>query len=159
MNMRILAGLALALLAALATVPVAHADEFDRATLLNFSEAVRIPGQVLPAGSYWFVLANHGDNSAVVQIFKSDRTTLVGTLLTVHAERMQAASNTVVTLAEPHGLSNSDAGLPALTKWFYPGLAIGNEFIYSKQTQKKFQHEKEVVVPVQDNGDVTVAGE
>ena len=29
----------------------AHADEFDQATTITFSEPIQIPGQVLPAGS------------------------------------------------------------------------------------------------------------
>ncbi len=48
LKIRILGGLALASLLALAAIPAAHADEFDQATLLKFSQAVRIPGQVLP---------------------------------------------------------------------------------------------------------------
>jgi hypothetical protein len=158
-NMRMLAGLALASILALATMPVAHADEFDQATRLHFSEAVRIPGRVLPAGTYWFVLNNHGTNPGVVQIFKADRITLVETLQTIGAQRMETTDSTVLTFAEPDSSSNSDTDVPALTKWFYPDQVDGHEFIYSNQSEKEFRHEKEVVVPTQPRNNGAVAGD
>ena len=144
---------------ALATLPAAHADQFDQATLLNFSEAVRIPGQVLPAGSYWFKIINHGDNPSVVQIFKSDRTTLVGTLKTANAERTEVTDDTVVAFAQPDSSLNPDADVPALRKWFYPGRSIGHEFIYSHQSEKEFEHEKEAVVIAQPSPNAAVTGD
>ena len=45
-------------LASLIMLPVAHADEWDQASQLTFSQSVQIPGRVLPAGTYWFVLAS-----------------------------------------------------------------------------------------------------
>ena len=149
----------MASLMTLATVPVAHADDFDQATLLNFSEAVRIPGQVLPAGSYWFVLINHGADPGVVQIFKSDRTSLVGTVVTANAERTDVTGETVVAFAQPDSSSNPDADVPALRKWFYPGRAIGHEFIYSNQAEKEFQHEREAIVTAQPSPNGAVTGD
>jgi hypothetical protein len=43
-------------LASLMGFPNAHASETDEATKLTFGEAVQIPGRVLPAGTYLFVV-------------------------------------------------------------------------------------------------------
>jgi hypothetical protein len=110
----------------------AHADESDQATTINFSQPVQVPGQVLPAGTYLFELADHGAEEHVVQVFSSDRTVLYGTFLTIATERQKSTDNTAVTLAEPEA-----GGTPALLKWFYPGNDTGNEFVYSKQTEKE----------------------
>ncbi len=110
----------------------AHADESDESTLITFSAPVQIPGKVLPAGSYLFQLADHGAEEHVVQVFSSDRTVLYGTFLTLATERQQLTDNTAVTLAEPEA-----GGTPAILKWFYPGNDIGNEFVYSKQTERE----------------------
>jgi hypothetical protein len=159
LKIRIFGGLALASLLALAAMPAAHADEFDQATLLNFSQAVRIPGQVLPAGSYWFKIIDHGNVPGVVQIFKSDRTTLVGTLITANAERSEATGDTVVAFAHSDSSSNLGADVPALKKWFYPDRSIGYEFIYSNQSEKEFQHKKEAIVTAQPSSNGAAFGD
>ncbi|HEX4075717.1 MAG TPA: hypothetical protein VHX49_09990 [Candidatus Acidoferrales bacterium] len=153
--MKMLAGVALASLLALSIVPATHADEFDQATKLTFSAPVRVPGQVLPAGTYWFVIANRGKNPIVVQVYNADRTAVIRTFLTASAERQEATDKTVLAFATPDTSANPDADVPALTKWFYPGRDIGNEFIYSNQQERQFQHEAQVTVPV--GGDHAVA--
>lgn len=107
---------AFATVLAFATVPVAHAGEADQATLFRFSGPVRIPGQVLPAGSYWFVLMDRGANPEAVQIFEADHMTLLETICTADAWRMKVTGDTELTLTEPGGDSNS--GVPAIKKWF-----------------------------------------
>jgi hypothetical protein len=57
----------------LVMLPVAHADDWDRASKLTFSQSVQIPGRVLPAGTYWFVLADGVGNRNILQVFNSDR--------------------------------------------------------------------------------------
>ena len=158
MNMRIAAGLALASLLALSAVPAAHADEFNQATKINFSGPVRIPGQVLPAGTYWFVLLDHGSNPSVVQIYNANRTTLIDTLQTAYADRLRPTGKTVLAFAEPDTWANPNASIPALVKWFYPGREIGHEFIYSSWREKQFQREAEVVMPVPASGAVLMRG-
>lgn len=110
----------------------AHADESNEATLMSFSAPVQIPGQVLPAGTYLFELADHGSEPNVIQVFSSDRSVLYGTFLTISTRRSDPVGDTTVTLAEPES-----GGTPALVKWFYPGQNTGNEFLYSKQTEKE----------------------
>lgn len=154
-NIRTIAtGLALASLLALSIVPATRADEFNQATKINFSAPVRLPGQVLPAGTYWFVLAGHGEYPQVVQVFNADRSTLIDTFLTAYAQRMEPTGRTALTFAEPDTAANPDADVPALTQWFYPGHEIGNAFIYSNGSERQFQRETKVVVPVGASGAV-----
>ncbi len=119
----------------------AHADEFDHATVITFTQPVRIPGQVLPTGTYLFELGDHGTENNVVQIFSSDRTVLYGTFLTSSTELQDPASDVELTFAQPEA-----GGPPVLLKWFYPGSEIGNEFVYSKQTEKQLAQDKRETV-------------
>lgn len=63
----------------------AHADEADQATKITFSQPIQVPGQILPAGTYLFTLANTDDLN-MVQIFSPDRTHLYATLQTIPTE-------------------------------------------------------------------------
>src|ERR1700740_3371631 len=87
-------------LASLIMLPVAHADEWDQASQLTFSQSVQIPGRVLPAGTYWFVLADTVGNRNIIQVFNSDRSTLYATVQTISAERPQPTDRTTITFAE-----------------------------------------------------------
>jgi hypothetical protein len=113
------------MLAFISLVPLARADEWDQATKLTFSQPVQVPGRVLPAGTYWFVLIDHGSDLNVVQIFNSDRSKLVTTVLTNASERLKPTDNTAITLAE-RGKTQPEA----IVDWFYPGRITGHEFVY-----------------------------
>lgn len=134
----------------------AHADESNQATKLTFSQAIQIPGQVLPAGSYLFKVLDSGSDQHTVQIFSADSSVLYATLLTASTERREPTTDTVVTLAE------QAAGRPdALVKWFYPGHETGNEFLYPKQVEKELAQDKQeaiVAKPTVSNADVVGAG-
>jgi hypothetical protein len=134
----------------------AHADEFDQATTITFSEPIQIPGRLLPAGTYLFELADHGAEPNVVQVFSSDRTVLYGTCLTNATERREPINDTTVTLAEPES-----GGPDVLVKWFWPGREIGNEFVYSKQTEKELAQDRQQTMagnqsPVSDSDSASV---
>src|SRR5882672_12513193 len=108
----------------------AHADEDNELTKISFSEAVQVPGRLLPAGTYQFVLANDTSNRNIVQIFNEDGTELYATVQTITAERGRETDGTSITLAQRSG------GQPdALVTWFYPGTDTGHEFLYSKQVE------------------------
>jgi hypothetical protein len=135
----------------------AHADESDEATFMTFNVPVQIPGQVLPAGTYLFELADHGSEPDVVQVFSADRTVLYGTFLTVATERQDPTGDTSVTLAE-----SESGGTPVLVKWFYPGRDIGNEFLYSEQTEKELGRDRQQTVVARQhpnlNSEATAVG-
>jgi hypothetical protein len=107
----------------------AHADEKNQLTKISFSEAVQVPGRVLPAGNYQFVLA--GDTSPnIVQIFNADGTELFATVQTIPTERARETDGTSITLAQ-----RPDGKPDALVTWFYPGMQTGHEFLYSKSEE------------------------
>src|SRR6266576_5663808 len=119
----------------------AHADESDQATTLTFNQPIQIPGQVLPAGTYLFKLANSDSGRDFVHIFNSDRTHLYATLQTIPTYRLDSTGHTVITLAE------QGAGkLVVLLKWFYPGNLTGNEFLYSDQKEKELAHAEQQTI-------------
>jgi hypothetical protein len=119
-------------LASLIMLPVAHADEWDQASQLTFSQSVQIPGRVLPAGTYWFVLADTAGNRNIIQVFNSDRSTLYATVLAITAERQHPTDNTTITFAERASMPTN-----AIVTWFYPGLNSGHEFVYSNSEQQE----------------------
>jgi Protein of unknown function (DUF2911) len=120
----------------------AHADEDNQLTTISFSEAVQIPGRILPAGTYQFVLANGTANRDVAWIFNADRTELFATIQTVPTQRARETSGTSITLAQrPSGKPD------ALVSWFYPGMQTGHEFIYSNQVETELaQDAKQILV-------------
>ena len=126
-------GIGFAILLALAIIrPVVRASEFDQATKLAFNQPIRIPGQVLPAGTYWFQSMGSGSGREVIQIYDADHTNLYATLLTIPRERMTATGNVLITLA-----TNESDGSTALKAWFYPGQVTGHEFVYTSDEERQ----------------------
>jgi len=110
----------------------AHADVLDQATKISFSEPIQIPGQILPAGTYWFRVVDSNSDQNLVQVFSADQTVLYATLETVPTQRREPTGFTTVSLAE------QGSGKPVvLLKWFYPGNLTGHEFVYSQQQEKE----------------------
>jgi len=123
-------------LALLLFAPVAKADEWNQMTKLRFSQPVQIPGEVLPAGTYWFVLANGSTDRNVVEIFNKNRTKEFATLSTVPTIRSHSTNYTQIKFAErPHDQPE------ALLKWYYPGRLTGHEFLYSARNERAFSHD------------------
>jgi hypothetical protein len=132
----------------------AHADMSDQATQITFSQPVQIPGQVLPAGTYWFLLANISEQQDVVQIYNSDRSKLYATLETATIESQEATSHTVVKLAEQES-SKPDA----LVAWFYPGETTGHEFLYPKDQEKQPSQDSQQTVVATPSSNNASAGQ
>lgn len=120
---------------------VARASEVNQSTKITFDQPVEIPGQVLPAGTYWFVLAADDFNRDIVHIFSADWKTLYATEMTANSERSKPANDTTLTLAE-----RESSGTQALVNWFYPGETIGHEFLYSGQEAKELARDKRLTV-------------
>ena len=102
----------------------AAADEWNKETVLTFSQDVEIPGKVLPAGKYVFRLADSAANRHVVRVF-DQAGNILATVLTIPAARLNAADRTRIMFEE----QSAGAPLP-IKKWFYPGDLDGEEFIY-----------------------------
>src|SRR5579872_4433087 len=113
--------------------PSAHADDWNRKTVVTFSQPLEIPGVhlagwgVLPAGTYVFKILDSLSDRHIVQIFSQDELTVYATILAIPNYRLKATDKTVITFRE------RPAGQPeALRAWFYPGRNWGEEFVYPK---------------------------
>jgi hypothetical protein len=129
------------LLAFLAVLPAARADETNQETKVTFRQSVQISGHVLPAGTYLFVLPDDINQHQVVRIFSSDGIKLYATVLTAYVERSQPTDNAAFTLGE------RGSALPeAIVTWFYPGRTIGHEFLYPKQVQRELGKDQQTTI-------------
>lgn len=129
------------LFAFLIALPSARADETTQATKVTFSQPVQIPGRVLPAGTYWFVLPENINEHDEVFIYNADRTMFVGIVLTAGAERLKATDKTTFTLTEANSTEPQ-----AIVTWFYPGRLDGHQFLYPKQARRELAKDKQVTV-------------
>jgi hypothetical protein len=128
--MRILKALGLSLCGALlcgALGAGAKADEWNKKTIVTFGDAVEIPGQVLPAGTYVFRLADSASNRHIVQIWSGDESQLLATIMTVTDYRLDTEDRAMFEFEE----RPSDSPL-ALHSWFYPGDNTGQQFVYPR---------------------------
>ena len=122
----VLVVLALAVLGAL-FAPRAGADEWNKKTVMTFSQPVEIPGQILPAGTYTIKLVDLASERHIVQFLDADGTKVLATVLAINNWRLRPTGKSVVTFAERVGDSPE-----AVKAWFYPGDNFGQEFVYPK---------------------------
>ena len=134
--------------------PGARADEWNKKTVMTFSQPVEVPGQILPAGTYTFVLLDSPSDRHIVQIFDADGSHLITTVLAINNYRLKPTGDTVVKFAERSG-DNPEA----LKGWFYPGDNFGQEFVYPKQRAIELALLAKEPVPAlaADNTDLKVA--
>lgn len=144
MNTRKLWSVIFSVVFAYVLLPFARASDVDQQTKVTFDQPVEIPGQVLPAGTYWFVRDRNANN--IVRIFSLDWR-LHATEFTVDAERLKPADDTILTFAE-----RESSKPEALLKWFYPGETIGHEFLYQKQEERELEQDKQQTVVVVTGG-------
>ena len=113
-------------------LPAARANQWDQMTKITFAQPIEIPGRVLPAGTYWFILLPNDADRDVVQVFSEDWSHLYATLQTIPVDRQQAKDKTETKLAErPYDQPG------ALLDWYYPGFLAGHEFLYSSKQEKQ----------------------
>ena len=112
--------------------PGARADQWDKKTIVTFSEAVEIPGQILPAGTYVFRLADSPSSRHIVQIWNADENQVLATIMTIPNTRLETPDETIFEFDE----RPSDSPM-AVKVWFYPGNSTGEEFIYSRQSHTR----------------------
>jgi len=124
-NLGLALGLVIVALLCGVSVSSAHADEWNQETILTFSQPVEIPGHILPAGTYRFILFDSYSDRNIVQIFSSDWSQLYATLFTASSIRQEPTGETAIRFAERP--SNQPE---AITTWFYPGEVTGHQFIY-----------------------------
>ena len=123
----VLVVLALTLVGAISAVSV-QADDWNKKTVMTFSQPVEIPGQILPAGTYTIKLVDIASERHVVQFLDADGIKVIATVLAINNWRLQPTGETVVKFAERAGDSPE-----AVKAWFYPGDNFGQEFVYPKK--------------------------
>jgi len=119
-----------------------RADEYNKKTVMTFSQPIEIPGQILPAGTYTFKLLDSQSDRHIVQIWDADGTHLIATVLTINDVRLRPTGKTVVKFAERSG-DNPEA----LKAWFYPGDNSGQEFVYPRHRAVELATESHNEVP------------
>ena len=133
--------LAITLLGA-TVLPKANADTWNKKTVVTFSQAVEVPGKILPAGTYTFVLLDSPADRHIVQIFNADGSQLVTTVLAINDYRLKPTGDTVMKFSERPG----DAP-DALRAWFYPGNNFGQAFVYPKVRAVQLAQTTQIIVP------------
>jgi LPXTG-motif cell wall-anchored protein len=133
--------LAVALLGA-TVLPSARADEWNKKTVVTFSQAVEVPGKILSAGTYTFQLLDSPSDRHIVQIFNADGSHIIATILAINDYRLQPTGDTVMKFSERPGDSPE-----ALRAWFYPGDNFGQEFVYPKTRAIQLAQTTKVAVP------------
>lgn len=105
--------------------PAAHADDWNRKTIVKLYTPIEIPGRVLGPGTYVFTLANSQNDRHIVRIWTNHQRRLVDTILAIPVSRDEPASHTILRFDE------RPIGSPeALAEWFYPGDDYGQGFVY-----------------------------
>ena len=137
-SFKVLAIIFCCVLSCAAFLPAARADQWDQMTKITFTQSIEIPGQVLPAGTYWFILLPSNANRNVVQVFSEDWSHLYATLETIPVDRQQTKDETEIKFAErPYEQPE------ALLEWYYPGFQAGHEFLWSSKQQKQLARDNQ----------------
>lgn len=112
--------------AAMAVTP-AQADQWDKKTILTVDQPIQVTETLLEPGQYVLKLANSDSDRHIVQIFNSDQTHIIDTVLAIPNYRLQPTGHSRFAFWEtPPGNAK------ALRAWFYPGDNFGQEFRYPK---------------------------
>src|SRR2546430_8209284 len=80
--------------------PGARADQWDRKTIVTFSDSVEIPGQVLPAGADLFRLADSPADRAIVQILKSGEIQILATTMALPNTPLEQPRKSIFLIEE-----------------------------------------------------------
>lgn len=112
--------------ATMAVIP-AQADQWDKKTILTVDQPIQVTETLLEPGQYVLKLANSDSDRHIVQIFNSDQTRIIDTVLAIPNYRLQPTGHSRFAFWEtPPGNAK------ALRAWFYPGDNFGQEFRYPK---------------------------
>jgi len=138
-----------------AFTPAARAGQWSERTELQFNQPVEIPGVVLPAGTYWFVLSSDQSNRNVVEILDAKQSKVYATLMTVPTLRKHSTGRTEVVLVT-HNQSPD-----ALWKWYYPGRLTGHAFLYPTHEEKRLSRDAKKILfgePMSSTANGSAAG-
>lgn len=123
-------------------VPKAHADQWNKMTIVTVNEPIIAGNKVLDPGTYVWKLMDSQADRHVVQIFDKDQQHLQTTVLAIPDYRMQPTGKTQFAFWE------TPAGVPkAVRDWFYPGDNFGQEFPYPKKLVAQLASAQPVPIP------------
>ena len=111
----------------LSTPRASHANDWNRETATTFNEPVRIPSQVLPAGTYIFRLLDDDWNHHIVQVWNAGKTQVVATALAFAEYRDHASPENFIAY-----YPTESSAPKAIKLWFAPNSLIGEQFIYTR---------------------------
>ena len=100
-----------------------HQTAQERKTTVEFKTATRLPGITLQPGSYVFKMRNAQGTHHFVDVYSSDGTQKIATLLTVDYPTAATAGSTTVLYPNTS---------PTLRAWYFPGEPVGRAFVYSQ---------------------------
>jgi hypothetical protein len=123
-------------------VPKAHADAWDKMTIVTVNEPIIAGNKVLDPGTYVWKLLNSQSDRHVVQIFDKDQKHLEQTILAIPNYRLEPTGKSQFAFWE------TPAGVPkAVRAWFYPGDNFGQEFQFPKKLVAQLASAAPVPVP------------
>ena len=126
-NFRMVVAALGAMFAAGIAVYRAQADQWDKKTILTIDQPIQVTETLLVPGQHVLKLADSNSDRHIVQIFNSDQTHIIDTVLAVPNYRLQPRGHSRFAFWEtPPGTAK------ALRAWFYPGDNFGQEFRYPK---------------------------
>ncbi len=126
-----------------AFIPTAHADAWDKMTIVSVNEPIIAGNKVLQPGTYVWKLLDSPSNRHIVQIFDKNQQHLETTVLAIPNYRLQPEGNSQFSFWE------TPAGVPkAVRAWFYPGDNFGQEFPYPKKLVAQLASAAPVPVPM-----------
>jgi len=128
--------------AGLAFSPVAHADVWNKKTIVTVNEPIIAGNVVLEPGTYVWKLLDSPSERHVVQIFNRQENHVFTTVIAIPNYRLQPTDHTQFTFWEtPDGVPK------AVRAWFYPGDNFGQEFAFPRKLVAQLAAARPVPVP------------
>src|SRR5258708_17076605 len=93
--------------------PRANADPWNKKTYVTVSQAIEVPGAILPAGTYVFKLLDSQSDRHIVQVMNERENHVYNTILAIPKQRMEPAEKTIITFYEIRG-----GGPEPIRSWF-----------------------------------------
>lgn len=148
---------------ALIALPLTAAAQgpVNQDTFFTFSQSVELPGKTLPAGTYFFQLADTPSNRHIVKVMSQDRKELHATLLAIpFYSNERPPDEPQVRFMETPAQAAGGATTNAIKIWFYPGNSVGHEFIYPRaQAMRIAARTSQPVLTTKTETDVTEESE
>lgn len=116
----------------------AQSEPADRVHI-QFGSEFRLPGVTLPADAYLFMPGDPVAGQLIIEVYKSDASELVATVLAIESSLPRPVD---ATLVDYPGTSPT-----ALRAWFHPGNPRGYEFVYTREEGNALFRQTQIPVP------------